>query len=68
MFPKTAALEDLLKEKWLRQRDSHMLVWFTKAGKPIPVKMMSDEHLENAINMLRRNDEIRENIMDDPDI
>ena len=44
-----ATLEDLIKERWLRSRNEGTLVWVTKKGAEIPIKDMTDEHLENAI-------------------
>ena len=49
-----ATLQDLERELWVRtQRRS--LVWKTKKGVIIPLREMSDRHLENTINLLRRN-------------
>lgn len=52
-----AVLEDLLKEKWLRERGDGDIVWKTKDGHEIPIIEMSDEHLDNAIEFLRRKKE-----------
>ena len=52
-----ADLEDLLLEKWLRARENGELKWKTKNGDEISIKNMSDYHLENAINMLERNED-----------
>lgn len=49
-----ATLQDLENELWARtQREN--LVWKTQQGNIIPIKEMSDRHLQNTINLLRRN-------------
>jgi len=52
-----ATLQDLLLERFLRLRESGDLVWTTKQGKSVPVKEMTDNHLQNTINMLLRQKE-----------
>jgi hypothetical protein len=50
-------LDDLLKEQWLRKRDSGELKWVTKNGDKIALKNMSDAHLANAIKCLSEQNE-----------
>lgn len=52
-----ATLDDLLKEKWLRERGDGDIVWKTKDRHEIPIVEMSDEHLDNAIEFLKRKKE-----------
>lgn len=47
---KRADITDILQERWLRRRDSGELVWKTKGGIEIPIKDLSDDHIENIIN------------------
>lgn len=49
-----ATLEDLERELWLRDRNAGTIIWTTKDGKEIPINEMSDEHLLNTINMIKR--------------
>lgn len=48
----TLTEEDLRLEMWLREREQGKLVWETKDGQKIPLKDMSDSHLQNALNKL----------------
>lgn len=52
MENRRADLNDLYNELWLRKRNSGKLVWITKDGKEIPIKDMTDEHLERAIKRM----------------
>lgn len=61
-----ATVEDLRKELWLRKREK--LVWETKDGQLIPLKLMSEEHLENAINYFDRMEEMKEIVLENQDI
>ncbi len=55
-----AELEDLLNERWLRMRERGEIVWTTKDGEEIPIKELSDTHLDNIINMIRRVNEFND--------
>lgn len=55
-----AELNDLIKERWLRERNSGEIKWVTKDGNEIPIKDMTNEHLENAINHLIEYEEYKE--------
>ena len=49
-----ASLDDLYKEQWIRKRDSKEIVWTTRDGREVPVKEMSDTHLNNTIKYLEK--------------
>ena len=55
-----ADLNDLCRELWLRKRNSGELKWVTKEGKEIPIKDLTDSHLENIIKLLVRKEEFNE--------
>ena len=61
-----ATVDDLRRELWLRKREK--LVWETKDRQLIPLKLMSEEHLENAINYFDRMEEMREIVVENQDI
>lgn len=55
-----ADIDDLVLERWLRARDRGEIVWITKSGDEIPINKMTDSHLENAINMIRKKNEFND--------
>ena len=56
----TLTAEDLERELWLRKRNSGELAWTTKEGKTIPLKEMTDKHIENCLQMMERIDTLNE--------
>ncbi len=54
---RAATLNDLLKEKWLREREQDEIKWTTKKGAEIPIKDLTDEHLANIIKHLVEREE-----------
>ena len=59
-----ATLEELELELFLRRREHSEIIWKTKNGDEIPIRNMSDTHLENTIKMIKRNDENNERDME----
>lgn len=57
-----ADLKDLYYELWIRKRNRGEIVWTTKNGQSIPIKDMSDNHLENAIEYLNCKYDMEENL------
>lgn len=49
-----ATLSDFKLERWMRRRNTGQIAWQTKDGKVIPIKEMTDEHLEHTIRMIER--------------
>lgn len=58
---------ELLMEKYLRDRDAGKIQCRTQDGKWIPVKDLSYEHLTNIIKMLDEQREYIEHLGDLPD-
>ena len=55
-----ATRTDLVKELWLRERNSGTLVWVTASGEKVSVKDMTDSHLKNAIRKMSEIEELNE--------
>ena len=53
--------KDLEMERWLRRREEGILCWTTKDGKRIPLKDMSDSHIEHALALLEKEMLVSEN-------
>lgn len=54
---RNATIDDLLREQWLRRRDSGQIIWTNEMGDRIAIKNLSDQHLQNAIdNCLKSNE------------
>ena len=49
-----ADIEDIRMELWLRKRNNGDIQWTTKDGTRIPIKDLSDRHLENILKMANR--------------
>lgn len=60
MDNREATRADLVKELWLRERNSGALVWVTASGEKVPVKDMTDSHLRNAIRKMSEMEEYNE--------
>jgi hypothetical protein len=58
---------ELLMEKYLREREAGKIAWRTESGKYISVKELDDKHLDNIINMLDRYREEIEHLGDLPE-
>lgn len=63
-----ADADDLKLELWLRRRNSGKLVWTTKDNTKIPIKDMFTQHIINALNMLERQNELEDILLDNLDI
>lgn len=51
---RTADIEDIRLEMWLRERERGEIRWKTKSGEEIPIKDLLDKHLENILKMVER--------------
>lgn len=51
---RTADIEDIRLEMWLRERERGEILWKTKSGDEISIKDLSDKHLENILKMVER--------------
>lgn len=51
---RTADIEDIRLEMWLRERERGEIRWKTKSGDEISIKDLSDKHLENILKMVER--------------
>lgn len=58
-----AGLEELQLELFLRMRSQ--IVWKTRNGECIPIDKMSDTHLINTINMIKRMEDYDEVVIDE---
>lgn len=55
-----ATYEDLLMERFLREREQGLIIWTTKDKTQIAINRMSDQHLQNAIKLIEHSIEHRE--------
>lgn len=52
-----ADIDDIQLEMWLRRRNKGEIVWITKDKKQIPIKDLSDDHLQNIYNMMLKKED-----------
>lgn len=62
LYIQNASLKDLELELWLRLRSKNKIIWTTKDSTKVPINTISNTHLINTINMIRRNKEIEEEL------
>ena len=54
LYIQNASLKDLELELWLRLRSKNKIIWTTKDSTKVPINTISNTHLINTINMIRR--------------
>ena len=59
-----ATIEDIEREFWLRQRNNGELVWKTKKGERIPVKDLTDSHLNNIMKYAEKQQDYENKILE----
>ncbi len=52
-----ADIDDIQLEMWFRKRNKGEIVWITKDKEQIPIKDLSDEHLQNIYNMMLKKED-----------